>query len=231
MIKVAIFTEGQTEQLFACEAIRQLANGTNYYIVNERKNGKGDRLIKMDYGKIGDPDNHDIYFQILNCDSDSQVLSTIREEYASLVAAGFTHIIGLRDVRPINRDRMEKLFESTLKYKPTGTVDPLIVIAIMEIESWFIGENTHFIRIDQTLTPGNILADTNIDITIDSEIFDKPFETLQHIYASVGKPYSKSKDDAKRTVSVLDMKEYFSGAGARAETVTPFVTRIQQILT
>ncbi|TLX12075.1 hypothetical protein [Rhizobium sp. MHM7A] len=199
MIKVAIFTEGQTEQLFACEAIQQLADRTNYYIVNERKNGKGDRLIKIDYGKIGDPDNHDIYFQILNCDSDSQVLSTIREEYASLVAADFTHIIGLRDVRPIKRENMSKLFESMLKYKPIGAVDPLIVIAIMEIESWLIAENSHFSKVDQSLTPETILARTSIDITVNSEHFDEPFEVLECIYASAGKIYSKSKEDVQRS--------------------------------
>ncbi|NKK71766.1 hypothetical protein GFM13_15525 [Rhizobium leguminosarum bv. viciae] len=157
-------------------------------------------------------------------------LSTIREEYESLVAADFTHIIGLRDVRPIKRNNMARLFESTLKYKPTGTVDPLIVIAVMEIESWFISENSHFTKVDQSLTPGNILANTNIDITVNSENFDEPFETLQIIYSSVGETYTKSKDDAQRTISILDMRQYLADAGARAPTVTPFVTRIQQIL-
>lgn len=229
MIKVAIFTEGQAEQLFACEAIKQLAGDAKYYVTNQRKNGKGEKLIKIDLGSEGEEQGHEIYFQILNCDSDSQVLSTIREEYETLLAAGFQHIIGVRDLYPLPRDKLENLLANIAKFAPKGDVAPLFVVSIMEVEAWFIAENNHFPKIDASLTTTAINGSSGIDITVDSETFVHPSETLHQIYQIAGKSYGKSKAEVIETVGALDMKEYDAAAGARAGSVVPLLNRIKEI--
>jgi hypothetical protein len=228
MIKVAIFTEGQTEQLFVCEAISQLAAGKSYYIANERKNGSGAKMIKISVDKIGD-DTSEIYFQVCDCGSDSQVLSTVIDEYQTLVAADFTHIIAVRDLYPIPLNKLENLLTSIQKRKPSGPVDPLFVVALLETEAWFIAENNHFIKINATLTQANILAGTSLDITKNSEDFLTPSADLHAIYAVAGEAYEKSRATVNRTVEALDMSQYFQTAGARAQSVVPLLTRLQSI--
>lgn len=229
MIKVAIFTEGQTEQLFTCEAIKQLAGSTKYYVTNQRKNGKGDKLIKIDLGSQGDEEDHEIFFQILNCESDNQVLSTIREEYETLVAANFQHIIGVRDLYPLSRNSLERLAANIGKFSPKGIIQPLILVSIMEVEAWFIAENNHFQKIDASLTAQSVKQKSGIDISVNSETFDHPSETLGQIYQLAGKSYGKSKAEVLETVSALDMREYDGTSGDRAETVRPLLERIKQI--
>lgn len=228
-MKVAIFTEGQTEQIFVCEAVRQLANDKSYYIVNETKNGSGDRMIKMDAGKIGDPDNYHIYVQICNCASDSQVLSTVREEYDSLLVAGFDHIIAIRDLYPHSKDKLPKILAAIDKFSPQGTVIPLFVVAVAEIEAWFVAENEHFTKIHPDLNPARIFEHSGIDITINSENFEHPSEVVDLAYKVVGKNYSKDRATVTQTVSALDMIEYFLSAGDRAQTAKPLMNRLQQI--
>lgn len=228
-IKVAIFTEGQTEQLFVCEAIRQLAGNQNYYVTNVRKNGSGDRLILIDTGKIGNPATHDVYFQICDCGSDSQVLSTLREEYETLVGAGFSHIIGIRDLYPIPPDNKDKFFNSVQKFLPTGTVAPLFVVALLEVEAWFIAENTHFARINPALSADTISLMANLDITQDSENHEHPFTTMVQIYALCNELYEKSRGSVGRTIAALDFNEYLGAAGNRAQSLRPLITRLQEI--
>ncbi len=228
-VKVAIFAEGQTEQIFICEAIRQLASDKNFYIVSERKNGSGARLIKMDAGKIGDQENHQIYFQILICDSDAQVLSTLREEYDTLVAAGFSHIIGVRDLFPAPIEDAGKINGIIRKYLPQGLVQPLMVLAILETEAWFIAENSHFPRIHPSLTVDAILAGTGVDVSASSELITHPYVALRSIYGLAGKEYNKSKAVVSDTVGALDIVQFLGLAGERAPSVRPLVERLQYI--
>lgn len=229
MMKVAIFTEGQTEQIFVCEAVRQLASDKSYYIVNETKNGSGDRMIKMDAGKIGNPDNHHIYVQICNCASDSQVLSTVREEYDSLLLAGFDHIIAIRDIYPLSKDKLPRILAAIEKFSPQGPVIPLFVVAVAEIEAWFVAENTHFTKIHPDLTPSRIFSDSGVDVTINSELLLHPSEDIDRVYQVVGKRYDKDRATVTQTVSALNMIEYFFSAGDRAQTAQPLMNRLHQI--
>ncbi|MFN3253833.1 hypothetical protein [Roseibium album] len=229
MTKIAIFTEGQTELLFTCEVIKQLAESSRIFIRSHRKNGRGDKLIKIDLGSEGDEHDHKFYFQILDCGSDEQVLPTIVDEYETLVSADFSHIIGLRDLHPHAREDLHKLQASIKKFSPKGCIEPLIVISVMEVEAWFIAENCHFPKIDETLTVRSIKEQKSIDVELNSETFDSPSVTLDEIYQLVGKSYGKAKAEVLETVGALDVREYFGSAGARAETVKPFVGRIREI--
>lgn len=230
MLKVAVFTEGQAEQLFICEAIRQLSGNTRYFVRSFRKNGSGDRLIKIDIGIQGQENDHDIYFQVLNCGSDAQVLSTIREEHDSLVVAGFTHIFGLRDLFPIARDKLDKLKDSIERLKPTSNASVDILVAIMEIEAWFIAEYDHFSGINQILTPDFIRISGGIDVTRSSEDVNHPFEALHAIYSLAGDRYEKSRSYVERTVSLIHMPNYLTDAGIRAPTARIAIDWIQNIL-
>ncbi|NJO94622.1 MAG: hypothetical protein HC820_10385 [Hydrococcus sp. RM1_1_31] len=97
------------------------------------------------------------YILIYNSGSDNSVASDIRDQYSSLVASGYSMIVGLRDVYPISaaqKDRLERGLQYAL---PKGSVPAYIVLAVMEIEAWFLAEWNHFIKVDASLTPVSII--------------------------------------------------------------------------
>ena len=84
--------------------------------------------------------------------NDGRVLSDVRDQYQTLVDQEFREIIAVRDVYPEPVGDIPTIRADFAALVPVGPVIPLLVLAIMEIEAWFIGEYTHFSRMDPTLT-------------------------------------------------------------------------------
>lgn len=66
-----------------------------------------------------------------------------------MAAKGYGGIIGIRDVYPaVLRADIQKLREG-LKYRvKTNPIEVLFVLAVMEVEAWFLSEHSHFGRLD-----------------------------------------------------------------------------------
>lgn len=234
MQKIAVFTEGLTEQLFVAEVIRFLAEARNFHIVKKRLWG-GRRFptieIAVDANEQDDIDS-DFYFLLLDCSSEDKVVSAIRERYEGLTANGFTTIIGVRDLAPsFRRDQLERLFEASMKSLQREPVDPLLVVAVMEMEAWFIAEATHFAKVDPSLTRQCILDKLNIDIEADAEEIERPSHALPKIYDLAGVSYDKTRADLDRTIAALDLKQYNDQAAfLRAKSVQPLFDRLRAVL-
>ena len=84
--------------------------------------------------------------------NDELVQSDIRDSCESLAKKNYQKILGLRDVYPKTFADIPKL-ELGLKYGiPTKYFPIHIILAIMEVEAWFLAETTHFSRIHPSLT-------------------------------------------------------------------------------
>lgn len=237
MKKIAIFSEGQTEQLFAAEVIKFLAAQRSFFVKREKLlGGKKFPTILMsidDNPQHADPTDCNFYFLLIDCASDGRVVSAIAERYEGLVEQGYEQIIGMRDLAPsFRRDQLDRLMATANKVLPREPVDPLLVVAVMEVEAWFISEVTHFKRLDQGLTPASILDKIGIDLFADAEARDTPARDLAQIYQLVGIEYGKSRSDVERTIQALDIGEYTDErALARSKSLSPLFDRLTEVFT
>jgi len=111
---MAIFVEGQTEQLFVAKLLREIAGEKNISIEQEKAISKnGHRLFSV----IQASKNLDkkYYVLIRDCGNDELVQSDIRDSCESLAKKDYQKILGLRDVYPKTSADIPKL-ELGLKY-------------------------------------------------------------------------------------------------------------------
>ena len=205
--KIAFFAEGQTEQIFIEKLLTEVAGSRKIKV--ETVQAMGGRKFSRLFYKLTPETNaadHSFYALIYNCGSDGRVASDVRDQYPTLMTAGYTAIIAIRDVaQDFTRSQIPKLRAGFSRVMPAGTVTPLLVLATMEVEAWFMGEHTHFSRLDATLTEERIWNDLGINlISDDLEDRGRPSHDLVAIYGLVGLTYSKSKADAERTTGALD---------------------------
>lgn len=209
---MSIFVEGATEQAFLVKFVKEIA-GEHLVEVAEFKISGGSSYprtlarISAQNKSTGKP----YYVQILDCGADHRVASDVRENYASLIKQGFTSIIAVRDVYPVANVADVPTLRSGLHYGiKTSPIRPVFVLGVMEIESWFLGETSHFERLDARLNRTSITGVLGFDPwVIHPETRPKPSDDLAKIYASVGLGYSKKKHQVQRTVNALDYADLY----------------------
>ncbi|MBK5722457.1 DUF4276 family protein, partial [Dysgonomonas sp. Marseille-P4677] len=145
---------------------------------------------------------------IFDCGSDNRVKSEILYNIENLRKNGYEMIVGLRDLYPMPIDDLEKL-EKGLRFLPNKLKDEAqyfdIVIAIHEIEAWFLAETNHLKKIDKRLTGKFIKDKLGFDpYTIDAQSRVHPAKDLDDIYRLVGRSYTKRYNTTTRIVNKLD---------------------------
>lgn len=207
MKKLAFFLEGQTERLFVESLIQYSAQNSNVQIQSKRGNlgRKYQRIFfEINAKHIGTGD--DFYILVIDSGSDDSVISDIKELYSNLVKENFSLVVGFRDVRPnFSRREISKLRRGLYSSVPTITKLPVeFHLAIMEMEAWFLAENTHFKRFDPRLTQAKIEAELGFfpDDTI-AESREFPSDDLDRIHKTIGKRYDKSHAVVSKIVNSL----------------------------
>lgn len=234
MRKIALFFEGQTEQIFCAALIKHIADTHSLFIKKEKLwGGKKFPAIAINVDNDeGDQENCDFYFLLVDCAADSRVVTAINERYDGLCQQGFDTIIGVRDLRPdFERDELSRFLAGATKALRGDAVVPLMVVAVMEAEAWFIAEKGHFCRLDPSLTRDAIYAALTIDIDLNTEDIELPCEALSSIYSLAGIEYDKSRSAVGRTVKAMDLAtlatdEYLT----RAPSLAPLVSTLGTIL-
>ncbi|MBX9259331.1 DUF4276 family protein [Desmonostoc muscorum CCALA 125] len=205
MKKLAIFVEGQTEQIFVRKLLEEIAGKNNIAIEEQSISGKlGNRITTL---IMSDNITSQTKFYVLvyNSCSDNSVVSDMRDQYNSLIGSGFERVIGLRDVYPIPIAEKLKLQSSLNLFLPKGSIPIHIVLAVMEIESWFLAEWNHFTKIDLSLTPERIKATFGFNPQTDNmETRPHPANDMDLIYNLVGRAYKKQRNQVNTIVSSLD---------------------------
>ena len=202
MKKLAIFVEGKTEQIFVAKLLREIAG--KFQISIEIKSRQGinfDKVIMKD----SVTSETKFYVLIYNSCGDESVVSDMKEWYNRLAEDGYDRVIGLRDVYPISISDKSKLQRGLNYTLPKGSIPINIVIAVMEVEAWFLAEYNHFLKIDPGLTPENIQAVFGFNPqTDDMEQRPHPTNDMELIYNYAGKGYNKSEKQLNRLASNLD---------------------------
>jgi hypothetical protein len=222
--KIAIFTEGQTEQIFLERLLFEIV-GRQGLVVHSKRAIGGSRFPRMTYDVSAPAPTRETRFLALiwDCSTDGRVTSDLRDRYQSLISSGYTTILAVRDVRPTftlnDIPRMKAAFNGVL---PKAPVAPQLILAALEVEAWFIADHSHFARIDPALTPSYVQRAIGIDlINQPVELVAEPATLLNDIYALVGATYTKSAADAARTVRALDFGLLLPQLPTRAPNFAP----------
>ncbi len=209
MKKLAVFVEGETEQLFVEWLILQLAGSRSlrYARCEVRGGAKAKRRIHtVEAGAA--PDHADYYVIIFDCSGDGGVKSRLLELYSNLVSKDYQGIIALRDA-PRRRETIPRLQAELPIGIPTTPVRVVFVLAIMEIEAWFLAEHTHFTKIKDTLTIELIRTSLGFDPSADNmRLRDRPSHDLNAAYELVSERYQKGRA-AQRTIWTLDVARLY----------------------
>lgn len=233
MKKVAVFVEGQTEQVFADELVRNIFGHSKVDVEELQFSGReGSRRIRT-IRSVNIISSTDYLFRIYDCHGggeNSTVKSDIIEQFDQLKKESFSHIIGIRDVYPLSD--IKRLQTLMLKGLPSTLVLPVnIILAVHEIESWFLAEENHYPLIDESLTISRVNAIVGFDIAASStETIDHPSLTLKKIYQSVGKDYKKKKWEVERTVYVLDYNNLYIAVRNRNNSLNELLTCLDGLI-
>jgi hypothetical protein len=226
--KLAVFVEGQTEQIFLERLIKEIAGEHNVYFALRNY---GEHKI-VNFKQIVQEGQEAKYFVLLyDCQGDGQVKSKIRDERESLEKADYSVIIGLRDLYPESFAALSAL-ERNLRYGlPTKGIPIHIVIALTEVEAWFLQDSYHYTSISDLLDPATFKATFGFDPAVDSaEQVHHPSGLLAAIYASVGEEYLKSRASVQRTVNALDVDQLVLTTAAQIPKFHELVQHVDNFL-
>jgi hypothetical protein len=234
MRKIAMFVEGQTEQIFATELIKWIFDRRKIAIESLQFTGKiGSRkMAVIQSSKAAHNEDTAYYFRIYDCHGggeNSTVKSDIIEQLESLCREGFSDIIGIRDVYPAADI---ELLRKMLRYGIPRTAIPInIVLAVQEIEAWFIAEHKHYEKICPMLTLKVANSVAGIDVSKEStEVLPHPAETLNIIYHRAGYAYRKRKCQIERTVEALDYGNLYLNVRARNKSLNELLVCLENII-
>ncbi len=211
MIKIGIFVEGQTERIFVVKFLTEYFGGEQNFSRLEIKNhgSKGTKILT----RRNFP-NANYYIFIFDSAGDGNVLPALRDRADNMIInQGYHYLLAIQDLydRPRNKkktviDSFKNLF-SQLPYQKKLK----FILAIMEIEAWFIADYNLFCRIYPKATPGFIKSQLNIDIVNKNpESHRHPAEVINKIYNLFGQKYKKREWQSYQIVNKIDFNFLYS---------------------
>jgi hypothetical protein len=141
----------------------------------------------------------------------------------------YWRIVGLRDVRPEFTAAEIPRLEQGLRTRIKAALAPVeFILAVMEIEAWFLAESTHFARIDPAITCAAIQATLGFHPEQDDmSQRPNPTEDLKACYQIGGQTYIKP---AIATVAALDMDQFYIETAGRCRFAPKLTATIDAFL-
>ncbi|PSB50291.1 hypothetical protein C7B67_14980 [filamentous cyanobacterium Phorm 6] len=231
--KIACFVEGQTEQIFVEKLFQEIAGYKKISIETFKfQGGKDNRIIQSLKPSI--VKDTPFFVLLYNCNCDSQVLSDIRKQHESLTNNGYEKIIGLRDLYPQpleKKQEIEKGIRGFLKPLQKTGVPISVILAVMEIEAWFLAEWNYLAKIDNRLTPNFILQECGLDLkSIDIEQREHPSQDLDEIYRLVSSNYDKTEKASQEIITNLDYEFLYLHLVNSVKQLKKFIDEIDSFL-
>lgn len=231
MNRLAIFVEGYTEVVFVEKLIEEIAGKNRVSIEHRTIRGGSKTRRRMKVIRAAKPHPRQEYFVLLfDCGGDEPVKARIQEEHDNLTKAGYSRLIGIRDVRPtFNYGDILKLEANLPTYIKTKLAPVTFILAIMEIEAWFLAEATHYPRIEPSITVAVIKANLGFDPEND-DMEQRPFpsDDLNSCYAIGGKTYVKQQ--ANVTVDALDYTRIYMELRSRINYLDRLISAVDAFL-
>ena len=206
MKKAIIVVEGQTEQIFVEKFITKLV-ATQPIHLELRQLVGGSLLMLSPRGVPLEHASHHI--RIIDVSNDEKVNSFIDGNLDDFIAKNFKIVYGLRDRFTGNNNKpkpnVDKIDAWCRQKEIDCNVTLEIIIAIEEVEAWFLSVPDFFMHYDAslTLTKVNEILDCDLS-TIPIESLPHPSQTINKILSTVNQPYKKRLDDAHKIANCLN---------------------------
>ena len=241
MIKVAIFTEGQSELIFVRELLLRLVDTSGMWL----------QCLELLSHQLSDVEfehrcvEPKIFFLLVDVHGDEGVLSSIKEREINLVEkGGYERIIGLRDMyceQYVKKspgkidDRVSamiiencELVVQNMRYNDKIKV----LFAVMELEAWFLAMYNLLKRIHSLLTVDYIKNHTGIDLKDkDPErAFYRPSQEMKIVFNLCEMQYKKKKNEIEniaRNMAARDLAD--ARENGRCEHLGKFLEEIRGI--
>ena len=239
MKKIAFFVEGPTEADFVRRLLQEYTSRRCLVRVYAGEGGKKfRRTFKLVYSDNNNGQEYTIHIYISS--TDNRVNSDVRDSLPTLYRAGFTAVVSLKDLRGDKSPGVSKtladlpameMIDNTLFSHANPPVNP--IIAVMEVETWFIAETNHYSNIDPGLT--RALIESNVEnleanpYTDNLTLVTKPAEMLDNIYQLRGKHYRKDEVSRQCTVNALDYAILYMNVSARLMKLNDFFMKLDLI--
>lgn len=237
MKKLAFFVEGQTEQIFLHRLLLEIAGEKNISILLRKFVGKNRPSEEIITPKETKESNINHFVLIYDCGGDESVKSRILEEYPSLMREKYLGVIGIRDLYPLsNLNKLKNRLQNGLIIQ-NNIIEPALpskaqfVIAVQEIETWFLAEENHYQLISEELTKERIEIYSNFNPWIDdaTKVYH-PSEMLRDIYSLAGKSYSKNRNTVSKTVECLDYSNIYLNLKHKIQSLNLLIDKIDYFL-
>jgi len=240
MKKIAFFVEGQTEQFFLNKLLIEIAGANNVRVLLKKFKGKGkptEDIMPKSFSQGAPQVRHTVL--IYDCAGDESVKTRILEEAQNLFDNGYTQIIGLRDLYPLPdySKLMNRLAHGLVvggkRIEEALPANTSILIAIREIEDWFLAECRHYTCIDPSLVlDATQIASLGFNPHTDNLTLrtTSAAEDIKTVYRLAGKTYSKAKNKVERTVECLDYANLYMEIRQKIPKLNELIVRIDNFL-
>jgi hypothetical protein len=237
MKRIAIFTEGLSEFVFTRHLVPLLFGYENVSFECLRLHAGNLQYTSFKY-TCPNPQSH---FLIVNAGSDESVVTAIKDRELGLFAAGYDHIIGLRDVYSAEYRLFSQFIDDAVIVRFIEAKNQVIQnmsdpsriqvhFAIMEFESWLLAMYNLFPKIDPRLTSDTLRSALGVELRAISpeRTFFHPSVQVGQIFGLVGRAYTKSEDDITSIVSSIDEANLLEAEeNGRCPSLENYVTKIE----
>lgn len=218
-LRITYFVEGQTELIFLRDLLFKVFDYQNIAINCIQLVGEKSKEVPYTIGDSEDPNN--FYVQIIDCQGDNKVNSSMKKRSNGLRQAKFDKVMGLRDIYGTNYDNLlpkgtpkeinpsiiSSLIDTQRKYLNDGDQ---MYYAVMEVESWllclvdwksFFSESQSQ-KIEEIVGVNLSSIDTESHIYHPAALISKLFEQYKEI------KYSKRSDQINQLMDSLKKEDY-----------------------
>lgn len=228
---MAFFVEGQTEQIFVNRIIRYMLGPKNTNIIQRKLRG-GTNMPKQEitrHASLALRPDYEVL--IVDCGADNRVKSEMLENLENLHDKNYKYMVGLRDLYPLPLEELQVLSKGLLFLPPRlkNKVEVFdVVIAVREIETWFLSEKTHFQKIDKRLTNEFINKKLGLNLAEVNPLERwHPADDLDRIYKLVGQSYGKKYAQTAKIVHTLDIKQIMGPLRGQLQSLDRLISIVE----
>lgn len=233
MRKIAIFAEGQSEQIFVRHFLALTLGWEKISFQCLKLYADSMTKARFDHNN----EHAEVHFLIVNVGNDERVLSVIKETEVSFLQKGYEKIIGLRDMysekykkRSLGRidENVTRAFIENADKAIEQMSEPdriKMLFAIMELEAWFLGMYSVFERLNSELTIEYIEKELGYNLSaIDPQTeFFRPADIVENIFSLIGERYKKSYDEIERICCKIEINDFHNAfEGGRCKSLKKF---------
>ncbi len=218
MRKIAIFAEGQSEQIFVRHFLALTLGWEKISFKCLKLYADSMLHAPFDYSN----EHAEVHFLIVNVGNDERVLSAIKEREVPLIQKGYEKIIALRDMysekyREMSPGRVDENVARVFIENADETIEKMseperikMLFAIMEVESWFLGMYNVFERFNSELTVEYIEKELGYNLSaIDPQaMFFRPADIVNNIFSLIGEQYKKSDDEVESICCKIEINDF-----------------------